>query len=96
MNTQTCDICGPPKEWKEAGVRKDGTPFDGFMGCPRWRDPDHKNKPKNGARGGFYSKPTSTTENPNKLILDEIIALKQHLDERLDNLGAYLNKKFDK
>ena len=36
-----CEVCGATKNWVKPGVRKDGTEYEGFWGCPNWKE--HKN-----------------------------------------------------
>lgn len=36
-----CDVCGTAKTWKPGGVSRAGKPYQGFWGCPNYRDGSH-------------------------------------------------------
>lgn len=87
-----CLECNVPLERVSAGVRKDGTTYDSFMGCPNYRN--HKGKK------GSHQKPNMSAVDPIKIISDEIIAMRdnmlteEHFNERMDGLAKFLNDKF--
>jgi len=81
---ESCTICGETKVWKEGGTRKDGTQYDGFMACPNYR-----NHPKQPDRGGFQ--PVKRTGEA--IILEELVAFRKEINERLDNMANYFATK---
>lgn len=37
----SCDQCGSAMRWKEGGTSKAGKPYNGFWGCPNFKDENH-------------------------------------------------------
>ena len=87
MEELTCKICGATKEWVEPGMRKDGTNYDGFYGCPNYR-----NHPKQPERGGYQR--SITPQKPGEaLIMEELVSFRKEINERLDAMAEYLSKR---
>ena len=88
-----CKVCGRPKEFREAGTRKDGTTYDAFWGCPDWKNTIHKN-----AKEKWQKKSAPIQQKGEigwEIIEDEIKALKdkdKELEDRLDRASEFYAK----
>ena len=94
MNTN-CKDCGLKLELVPAGIKKNGEPFNAFMGCPNWRE--HK-KFGGGttAKAQFRASPqppqaptASLNAESVQMIMDEISGL----NKRLDDMAHFLVEK---
>ncbi len=92
-----CPKCGATMFWKEAGVRKDGVPYDGFMACPNYKTHPKTTSTSRPQGGGFkqategFRPPLDKAEG--LIILEEITEGFRKLNERLDAMSEYFAKK---
>ena len=90
---QYCKECGTKKELVPRGKRKDGTTWDSFMGCPKFKT--HP-KPQNGRSSNFQPRNDNPSVNPSALVLDEITAFRKEFNERMDSMAKYFVEKLEK
>ncbi len=41
-NINICKTCGAEREYHENGIRRDGSTYDSFWGCPNYKDDQHQ------------------------------------------------------
>jgi len=99
-NARKCKICGATQEWVEAGMRKDGSSYEGFWGCPNF-----KQHPKTGyatysnPKPGFTSPDTGFTSPVSKTANVEVQTREVILIERLENIEGgvkEINERLDR
>ena len=80
---QFCKVCGAEKVLTPAGVRKDGTTWDAFYGCPNFKDQIHKQAKANKTLPNAPGSPRTNEDSKDgfAIMSEEFIALKQKIEQ---------------
>jgi len=94
-----CSICGQTKTWHESGVNRQGVPYDGFYGCPNWKN--HAKTPQtapvaqtpNVSHPSVSSATIQSIVTAQSIMQEELVTIQTKLGTIEDLLRQLLNSK---